>query len=317
MSPTVTNYIPQIWFNGTNVTGKTVPVIVGQQINLVNTLGVLAPGTAMFSWSVPGPTESQFFVSEDLWQTNGRPIALTLTDSNIVSFFWVMDGTYAVTCTNKFPGTTNTLSTTFKVLRPTDINVATTTGLVSVGVDFKNIFAMIFGDTNIGAAGITFSNSPLTMPTGFTNYEIQWVQLITSWQATITNTNSLTGVVPHILQTNGQVLDTFCPYFGRRNLNYVDDSPDISLQKNNEIGAVMSATFKMWLMFQPTNGNWVPLWDATWNCSGTAIGHGLVPDQWALSGTNISILSRGDAGTNYPSWTNNIRNCINFYPFLR
>jgi hypothetical protein len=154
------------------------------------------------------------------------------------------------------------------------------------------------------------------MPTGFTNYQIQWVQVSITKQATITTSNNLTGVVAHNIQTNGPLLDTFYPYARGRNTNYVSDEPSIPLQFNTEIGAFMSATYKMTLMFQPSNGNWVPLWAATWNCIGTANGYGILPNDWALSGTNISVLLQGDAGTNYPSWTNNVENCRHFYPPL-
>jgi hypothetical protein len=310
---TATNFPPpKIYFNGTNVAGSNLTVMVGQQITLVNTLGIVAPGAASFSWSVPGPTESQFLVSQDMMQTNGGPIPLTVTDSNIVSFFWVLDGTYAVTCTNKFPGMTNTMTTTFHVFRPTNISVATKPGSVTIDTNDGGSLYMFFGWTNFETGGMSFSNS-FAMPTGFSNYSTEWLQLVMSKTAIITNTHSNV-VVPHVLQYIGPVLDTHCPYdVTVPQTNRVWDTPSIPLYFYTETGVTNSANYQMWLIFQPTTPpsptNWVPLFTVNWQCSGTAIGSGFDPKNWHLSGTNISVLSAGDSGSNYSAWTNNSRNC--------
>ena len=162
--------------------------------------------------------------------------------------------------------------------------------------------------------------------TPFSNYNIEFVQIITALQATITTSNSAGGVVPHLLQTNGMVLDRYYP-MRPVNVNPVSDSPSLPLQVPAEIAGFFSMTAQTTALFQPldansrpyslTNDDWVPIYTITWNCTGTATGYGLSATNWVLSGTNIWISSYGDSGTNSPSWTNNIDNCTNFYPSLR
>jgi hypothetical protein len=269
---------------------------------------------------VPGPTESLFYVSPDDDNTNGCPIPLTNTTAQGVNFFWVLDGTYTVTCTNQLGGSTQTASTTFTVVRPTNINVAFNIGSVSVGIGENGRLRMRFGmGRDRATAGIWFSNS-LTMPGGFSNYNIEFVQIITGLQATITttNTNSAGGVIPHFRQTNGPVLDMYYPSFPV-NMNPVSDSPSLPLQIPTEIGGFFSMTAQTTALFQPLDADskryskmtddWVPIYTITWNCTGTATGYGLSATNWVLSGTNIWVSSYGDSGTNSPSWTNNIKNC--------
>jgi hypothetical protein len=104
-------------------------------------------------------------------------------------------------------------------------------------------------------------------------------------------------------------------------MNPVDDSPLLTLEHPREIGAFLSMTAEMTLLFQALDaksnviGDWVPLYRVTWNCTGTAIGNGLNSTNWVLSGTNIWVSSYGDSGSNYPgTWTNNVENCKHFYP---
>ena len=160
-------YPPHIFFGTNDVTYSNTTVIVGQQINLSCTnFGGLAMSN--FNWSVPGTTESQFYVSGDPLWTNGYPIPLTVTNTNTVSFFWVDTGTNTVTCTAVCGGATNTVTTTFNVLRPVP-SVSTNTGSVTITADRRGDLWLDFrqGYQCCHNRGVVF----LQMPDGFSNYE--------------------------------------------------------------------------------------------------------------------------------------------------
>jgi hypothetical protein len=292
------------------VTYSNTTVIVGQQINLSCSIPG-GPTMSNFNWSVPGTTEAQFYVSSDAFSTNGYPIPLTsamLTNTNgTVSFFWVDGGTKTVTCTAVVSGATNTVSTTFNVLRPVP-SVVTSTGSVTMTTNFADDLFINFGiRTNVAASGATFS---FTMPAGFSNYSIECVQVITSLNHVIETTNVGEGVTPHTRQTVGTVLDTKYPTSG--STNTFSDSPQIPLYYWHIIGASITNEFKTSVLFQPTLDptptNWVPIWTITWRCTAVATGFGENPSDWSLTGTNISVSQSADSGTNYPSWTNNSKN---------
>jgi hypothetical protein len=108
------------------------------------------------------------------------------------------------------------------------------------------------------------------------------------------------------------MLDAVYPYGFDPTLPYPDtsDSPFERLDlSTNQIGGSMSLNFEMWLMFQPTNGLWVPLRVVSWNCEGSATnsgsGWGWVPftsPSWSANPPDT------DAGVSYPTWTNNFSN---------
>jgi len=237
-----------------------------------------------------------------------------LTNTNSVSFFWVDGGTKSVTCCGVAGGVTNTATSTFTVVRPTNY-VTTTTGSVIVGNYSIYGLYMLFGDrTHADTVGILFSNT-LIIPSGFSNGNIQWVQLHTSSRSSITNTNSVSGVVPHYKETVGTVLDRRYPY-PSDTTNTASDSPGVTLAFSTEIGASKNQASKMWLMFQPAGStNWVPLTIVAWNCTGSATGFGPRATNWFLRGTNITASPCVDSGTEYPIWTDNDSN-FDFVPPL-
>jgi hypothetical protein len=284
LDPSTAEYQTQIWWGTSNVTGSNTTVIVGQQITLGLTLGSGAPAMSNFNWTVPGTTESQFYVSEDLYQTNGYPIPLTLTNTNTVSFFWVDAGTKTVTCSAVCGGATTTATATFNVLGPS-ATITATPGSVRIGTDSRGLPIIAYGNsTNLGMA---FSNISFSIPAGFTNYNTEWIQILTSISNTITISNTATGsIVPHVRQTGQPTLDHFYPYYVR-NTNNVSDSPSVPLYVPSESSATDSRGFKMWFMIQPLGGNYVPLCSATWSVSGTATGYGGSVTNWASSAESV------------------------------
>ena len=202
---------------------------------------------------------------------------------------------------------------TFTVVRPTNITMAITTGNVSYGFDGTNAdgstpFALDFGV--IGDPGITISNSftmPVNGPTtyynnGSTNYTTEWIQVVIGSVWIVTESNSVTGVRNYTNQTVGWCIDTACPYpFTDYDGRMAEDSPTLPLSFPNQIAATNFQVASMWLMFQPANGNWVPLWIVDWAGKGGAQGFGSNPSDWSLVGDNyITNTWSRDSGTRYP-----------------
>jgi hypothetical protein len=291
-----------IYFGGQDVAGRNTTVIVGQQISLTSGFGPGAPPITHYIWSIPGTAISNFYVSPDSSHTNGYPIPFTGTNNVEADFYWADAGTKALNCTVQCGGVTYTQAATFNVVRPS-VSVTTTTGTVTVGTGPNGRLGLLIGNL-LGTPGIRFSNA-ITMPTlsstnyynsGNTNYSIQWVQLLTSSTAIVTVSNSATNIVSHSIEQNGTVLDVFYPYPPESETTTAD-SPWVELGGPGEISATRGVNAEMWLMFEPQNGSWVPLWRISWTGSGTATGYG---NTWSLSGTNIGMSVSLDAGGSYP-----------------
>ena len=185
------------------------------------------------------------------------------------------------------------------MLRPTAKVTAVTT---SVNVDtFINDFG--FFDTDTYADGITLT-STITVPSGFSG-TTQWVQIVLNPYRSRQDTNG----VSWVLTENGAppYLDTTYPYKNKFGItaDVAKDSPGMSLSTSFP-GMTLSNSFKMWLMFKPTDGQWVPLRTVNWNCSGSV----------SLSGGNWVLNSRSwstnppdaDSGIAYPQWNSNVTN---------
>ena len=287
-------------------------VIVGQNIVLsAVTANSCSENWSNYQWTVDGTTETNFYV-QDPGQTNGYPQPLTITTNSGISFFWVDAGTKSVSCSAVCGGVPCSTNVAFTVVRPT-ISVHGKTGVVVIG---HNTYGpcLCFGvPSPASAVGIYFTNC-LTMPAGNTynngdtNYSTEWIQLITSNPATITISNSAGDVVIYSCQTVGTDLDKHCPYSAATT---TDDSPFIGLFWPNEIAASDTQNSMMWLMFKPNNGNWVPLWIVTWECTGAATGFGNTEEDWSKSGdSSISVLTSADSGATYPVWSNNATNFV-------
>jgi hypothetical protein len=70
-----------------------------------------------------------------------------------------------------------------------------------------------------------------------------------------------------------------------------------------------SGAFTMYLLFQPTNGNFVPLANVGWNWSGSAALNQVATNgnYWSLTGSNHSPNSIVRFNTTgYPQWSDNV-----------
>ncbi len=288
--------------SGVDLTLQTNTVIVGQQMNwycqlCLTNYGLTNPPLSNFQWTVPGYVISNYVVAADA----SSAVVVTnfpLNNSNVV-FYWV-DGASnrTVQCSAMVNGATVTGQGAFNVLRPTATITATTS---SVGIyDIFNPPWLQFFDESSFQEGITFSGT-MTIPFGFSGTN-EWVQIVLNPYRALHNTNGVWWVLAD--NGSGPYLDTSYPYTNVT-ANVAIDSPGTPLLNGyNEV--TVTNRFKMWLMFKPTGGLWVPLKTVTWNWSGTAL----------LSGTNWVLANRSwstnppdaDAGTIFPQWNNNVRN---------
>jgi hypothetical protein len=286
--------------SGTDLTLQTNTVIVGQQMNLTCQLSVtnalLNNGLLTnFRWTVPGTTFSNFVADG---QTGILNTNFSTTQSNVL-FCWSDSGLKLLQISASVNGVKVTSQAWFNVLRPT---ATVTTQTASVNAD--NFIGLLgFYDAITYGAGITFSNA-ITIPSGFSGTN-EWVQIVLNPYRAQHDTNGIWWVYTE----NGAApyLDTSYPYTNRFGItaNVAYDSPSSPLSNGyNEITATNS--FKMWLMFKPAGGQWVPLRTVTWNWSGTAT---LSGSSWILaSGSWSTNPPDADAGTIFPQWNSNVRN---------
>ena len=284
---------------GVDLTDQTNTVIVGQQINLRCQLSATMTNVTLtnFQWTVPGFAISNYVVAAD----SSSAMVVTnfpLNNSNVV-FYWVDGATNRVVqCSATVQGKTVTAQAAFNVLRPT---AKVTTQTTSVGIDtFLTPPRLGFYDVNTYTDGITFSNT-MTIPSGFSGTN-EWVQIVLNPYRARQDTNS----VWWVLTENGAApyLDTSYPYTNVT-ANIAVDSP-ITPLLNGYREVTVTNSFKMWLMFKPTGGQWIPLRTVTWNWSGTAL---LSGTNWVLaSGSWSTNPLDADAGTIFPQWNGNVLN---------
>ena len=179
--------VPQIMFQGANVSGQTVNVIAGQQIAL--TIGPPPPGLHVSSRTWSGVNAGDAIAG---W-TPGQQPQIPSPSGESFAFYWVNAGTagqatYSVTYTwtldNAQPA--NSATATFNVRGPANANISPTVGSVELqpingnSIDPAGAPTMLLTgvQASSGQAGIKFSASA-TLPSGNTG-SYSWVQLIGS-----------------------------------------------------------------------------------------------------------------------------------------
>jgi hypothetical protein len=159
---------------------------------------------------------------------------------------------------------------------------------------------LIFSDVPVGD-GITFRNT-LTIPQGFSG-DAKWVQVlnnisVTFQDATQTYTRIQNGPPPYG--------DYPIPYAA-----HLDSDPTIPVDSPYEQlydcfqRCTVSEAFKMWMMFEPPGGVWVPLRAVEWSWSASAVnGAG----GWVLDGPGTNTPNPPDHDEqNYAVWNSNVR----------
>ena len=201
--------------NGTNVTGKTTSVVVGQQIVLYASYGSVTATSQ--SWSVPGTTVGGFTGT----LTSGGPTSAVF-NAQSTTFYWVTAGnSQTVTFTLNYGNSqTATAQTTFNVSGPSTPNVlvcggnvggscTSTTALGTVNINPTNVLQLGGSTNNIG---IQFTASA-TPPSGQSNNFV-WYQIITNDTKVITKPSGSTQTCVAVTTPAGGLpyLDTEAPY---------------------------------------------------------------------------------------------------------
>ena len=296
---TATNIAPQILFNGTNVAGSNVTVIVGQQVNLIltNSVGTTLPNIA---WSVPGYAISGYDV------TNAIVFPYFQTNTSLLSIYWVDAGTKRVSCTAQITGLLLSNIVTFTVLSPT-LSIYTNLACSFVANDYPLFRVQLnLGDTtpnHIGQMDYTLAiDAPCRGYLG-----IQQVCWLNYSSMTHQVTNELDNVVwysgPQYVKPGGLAANT-------NNINLVllnlSDSPGAA----GSSPLSLQGAFTDFVLFQPYqsglgNSIYVPIGIVDWDFFGIA-SYG-----WptATITTNViagPFLTNGFTG--FPSFTNVFKN---------
>ena len=181
---------------------------------------------------------------------------------------------------------------------------------------FRFISVMRLG--KLGRVAFLFSNL-IQMPffggynSGNKNYTNEWVQLINSYSV-MYQTNDGSGAWYQLgPPVTNSVLDTTYPYtYFYPTWNETVDAPSVSLVNatNAPYRAVSySAAFTMYLLFQPTNGSFVPIAKVDWNWIGSAALNQVATNgnYWSLTGSSHSPNARVKYNaTGYPQWSDNV-----------
>jgi len=286
-----------IQLNGSTVTGQTVNVIVGQEMNLT-TLVQPSNGTVTNSqWTVPGGNSDRIASWVVNFTDNQHPTSatvnnLTSLNGSSVDLYWISGGNgRTVQYAAKVNGKPVSAQVTFNVQRPTPAQITVTTATSTTVDSAIGVLAMHLGDVPPSTPGLAFSRT-LTLPPNFSSGSTQWVQVFSKFNGG----NNIAS-----FQQDG--LDDIYPYDSHSSTT---DSPFVTLPPSGLTSTFTDYTATMWLMFKPLNvpgtSIWVPLRQVTWSWAATATFDGL---QWTLaSHTDPQNLSDRDS-TTYPTWTRN------------
>jgi len=297
-SSSVNVFDVQIFRDGTDITGTTADVIVGQQINLG--MGVLPEDdlASQIQWSVPRSVVANYVVNFDPASpgtTTAAVTPLTNLGNATVGFYWVDGGDgrqVTVSCTVN--GFQLTKTATFNVKRPSAQITAQTNASTTIDTGTGNLEIHLGVSPDRGSPpGLAFSRI-IQLPAGFSSGSTQWVQVFSKFNGG----NNIAS-----FQRDG--LDDIYPYDSHSSTT---DSPGATLPSSGLTSTFTDYTATMWLMYKPLNvpgsSIWVPLRQVTWSWAATATFDGT---QWTLASyTDPQNLSDSDS-TTYPTWTRNAK----------
>lgn len=296
--------------DGTDITGTTQSVVVGQKISLH---ACYTPPTGLTiarqSWTVPGPTVGGYTASTQ----QGRVISALFTNVSTV-FYWVRPGVTPITYTYMLSnGQSFSATATYNVAGPSAGSVTTATGIVGIvpcdqtirrGIRFISRFAtcLSLGDDSI-APGITFTRS-ITQSLGAYTGNLFFVQLVTGNAVaaqSIKTSTTCTGTgldAPYPFPDTADPIDfIFYQAF---------DSPHLVLNRVfTEMSEVMSARmFLMWQASGLADAIPVPLGFVDWNWAGYATYNG-GEKAWEIT-DSAAGAQLYQSSTDYPIWQNPI-----------
>ncbi len=327
--------VPQILFLGSNVSGTTQNVVVGQQIALT----VAPPGNGLTvnnrSWS--GVDAGAAIAG---W-TPGQTPQLPNPSNESFTFYWVNAGTsgqvtYTVTYRWTLDnGQSNSASVTFHVAGPANANVSATVGSVQIlpivgsTIDPSGTSTMLLNgvSTLSGQAGIKFIASTV-LPNGNTG-SYSWVQLISNDSVHFLRHSGTQACTTFSNSGSAQPeLDNTYPYgvgFGNVYTTSISndtatDGPRLGDPTLSEMARSFSAT--MYLLWTPNSASGcsggacaipLPLGSLSWTWTGDAINtlsavQGLNSTTWILTGCQEASAGGFQASSVYPVWTDTVLN---------
>jgi hypothetical protein len=125
------------------------------------------------------------------------------------------------------------------------------------------------------------------------NDQYEWVQVVKSGVIDQTNASgSVCEITVSGLDGGGQ------PLKSSDGVN-ASDSPSISLQNPPYVEVTRSDTFSTFLMYMPSGGIWVPLYQINWGWSGDAVFNGAI---WSLKSSTPTNSPPINKTSSYPTW---------------
>lgn len=310
--------------SGTDMTLQPNTVIVGQEMNwyarleLTNGLVITNFPLSNFQWAVPGFAISNYVVAPD--SSSAEVVTNFPINSTNVMFYWA-DGANnrIVQCSATVNGRTVVGQATFNVLKP-ESQIRAVTSEMTINTNWGELELSFGVPTNYGIEFLPTVSLPsgTNYNYGNTNFNLEWVQVISSnfQDSVVTDDGTL-----HVRSaTNAFMLDGTYPYpfepiaappWHNTNAN---DSPDAWPLESNIISSSIRLPATMWLMFQPSNGGWIPLRVVSWECQGTATNS---LGSWIPAATPYWTTNPpdGDPGDSFPCWSQNVSNIVYSPPF--
>lgn len=294
-----------ICFNGQNVTGSSVTVLVGQPISLLATSDSSCVDLAQSAsplWTLTGNVIADW----TLTATSAQVTYLTAADyadPALTPFYWITPGVQTVTYAD---GTHPPVSATFNVMGPTGAIVLPKTGQVQV----SNNNSLDDGES-AGTPGILFY-AAAAFPSGVPAGHFLWAQLLNTAQVVVTGPLGTYQITDNYVCSPGITLDNTFPY-SKPTDPYVaipgdmtDDSPHSSLIfVDSEISKTFAA--RMYLLWTSNNPNTentsgaipVPLGFVDWGFTADATQTNFV---WSVKTASVTTPVF-QASSQYPQWS--------------
>jgi hypothetical protein len=286
--------------NGTDITGTTQSVVVGQQIILYGSYSLPSGVSAnYYSWSVPGstsnpPTAIGNFVI-DANSGTGSTTSVPVTQQQPTFYFVAPGNSQTVSFTLGYGNNQSaSAGATFNVVGPTSVSVSTPLGQWQINSNSSG-FELDFGFPLPPDQGIQF-NGQATSPSGHAG-TYEWAQLIGSDNITVTAGSQTLSC------TAGTGLDNQFPYTTGLS---AADSPSLSLPSADS-KITSSDTYTMYFMWRPglTGDIPVPLGYVTWQIYGDAVQSGAT---WTVQADSTRSANSFQQSASYPVWTSKVTN---------
>jgi hypothetical protein len=296
---TATTVVPKILLggsSGTDITGTTQSVVVGQQIVLYASYGSGVSVNSQ-SWSVPGTIVGGFSTAP----TNGGPNPVSLNGQSTTVYWVTAANSQTVTFTLNYGSSqTAKAQATFNIAGPSSPNVTTQLGQAAI-----NPGPVLQFGVPPSVLGIQFSASA-TQPAGYSGSFV-WVQLLTTYVVGLTissgnQTCNGTGIPG---------LDNTYPYPSvSGNSSLTNDQPKTSLP-STATEVTLNVNAQMFLMWRPglSNDIPVPLGSVAWQFFGDAV-QNTSNSTWSVQPDSSRSANSFVQSSSYATWTSTFTNGV-------